>query len=901
MSYILRIFALSATLFSGITVNLHAQIITGRITDTNGEPAVYATIFIKELKQGSTATEDGYYELKLPEGTYNCTFQSIGYETFTCAVSVGSEPVELNVILKEKAYELKEIIISNTREDPAFNIMRRAIAMAPYYRNQVSGYHAALYLKGSVHVDKISRLVKRLAKEELGKIKEGNTYVLESYNEIDFTAPNTYRQKVLRQTGTIPDMEKIGNIENAMQMVTTSVYDPEGILPYISPLSTSAFGHYRFTYDGYIEEDSRIINKIRITPIHKSKQLFSGYIYIADNYWNVHSVDVSGGFVVGGNFRLQINFGEVNENIWLPVSHRIDFNGSILGNKGDLHYVSSVKYNHIVENTALRKPDALLLAEKQRDAARRGSYSSQVLPPASGTQNKTGKKIEKILSKEDLSNREAYKLARLMQKESKSEKSGKDALDLSETISGDYRTEADSSVNKRDTVYWERLRPVPLTPDELNSYRQKDAGLIRPQQSLAARKDTARMKAQSNFAKTGWKILRGNNIHIGKKGGVLEHRGLRFSQLGFNTVDGFYIGQKLRYYKDFTENKRENRLQISPEIIWAINRKTLMWDISSGLSYAPNRRGNLSLAFGQRSADFSGTNGMYPFENTVASLFFRRNYLKLYDNDFVNVDNTIDIINGLQIHTGLRYAKRKALENRSNYSFFYGKSREYSPNIPKNDELDTPPVDHASASFTVDVSYTPRFYYRIDRSNRKRMVKSDFPTLSVGWRKGVKNVFNSVSDFDLIEAGISQRIETGIMQQFRYSIRGGMFVNRKNISFPDFRHFRIVEVPLTIGSIENNAFHLLPCYRYSTSDKYIEAHLYFDTPFLVLKYLPFLGSRLWIESLQLNYLCTPQIKNYAELGYTIGLIWKAGIFIGFENFKYRSIGAKLTLPLSRLF
>ena len=91
---------------------------------------------------------------------------------------------------------------------------------------------------------------------------------------------------------------------------------------------------------------------------------------------------------------------------------------------------------------------------------------------------------------------------------------------------------------------------------------------------------------------------------------------------------------------------------------------------------------------------------------------------------------------------------------------------------------------------------------------------------------------------------------------------------------------------------------LLEYYRYSTSDKYLEAHLYYFSPFLLLKFLPFFSNRLWQEGIQLNYLYTNEIKNYMELGYTTGLLWRAGIYAGFENFKFRSFGITFSLPMS---
>ncbi|MDR1154523.1 MAG: DUF5686 and carboxypeptidase regulatory-like domain-containing protein [Bacteroidales bacterium] len=873
---------------------LHAQVIKGRITDAGGRPVSNASLFVKELKLGTAANEDGYYDLKVTGGAYTCVFQCIGYETETQTITVGSsETITQNITLREKSYAIREVVITDRKEDPAYGIMRRAIAMAPYYMNQVSEFNSDVYMKGSLQIIKISKLVKRLARDELEEYREGNTYVEESFNEIQFTAPNKYKQKVLKKTGSLPDSEN----GSAMELVTTSVYDPKALLPVISPLSSSAFAHYRFRYEGFIEEDDRVINKIRITPIHKSKQLLSGYIYIADNYWNVHSVDVSGQFVMGINFRMQVNFGEVNENVWMPVSHRIDFDASILGNKGTFHYVSSVKYRQVTENISIRKPDALLLAEQQRKAMQQYQAPPLALTEKAEQKSKTSARIEKLLEKEDLSNRESYKLARLMQKEANAEKKDNQSLNLTETLYEDYKVTVDSAAGERDTAYWEKMRPVPLNPDELQSYREKETRLAAPQQKDTT-KNRRRMTVKSPFLRTTAKVLWGADIKPGKKGGTLEYRGLKLSKLGFNTVDGFFAGQKLTWYKDFKKKERENRLTLEPEVIWAVNRKAVMWDVNASLSYAPMRRGIARIRFGQVAADHNDSQGIYPLENTVSSLFFRRNYLKLYGDNFVEANNTIDIVNGLQLFAKLKYAHRVMLDNTGDYSFFYRDSREYTSNVPANVELATPPVNHTSAAFMLNLNYTPRFYYRVDRNNRKRMVKSNFPTFFVTWQKGVNGLWGGDSNFDHLAVGLRQSIETGLMQRFNYLVRGGMFLNDKSVFFPDFKHFVTTEIPVTIGSISNQSFNLLEYYRYSTSDKYLEAHAYYYAPFLLLKYLPFFSNRLWQEGLQFNFLYTPGIKNYTELGYTIGIVWQAGVFAGFENFKYRSFGVKLSLPLA---
>ena len=877
---------------------LHAQIIKGRITDEKGIAINNASLFIRELKQGTAANDEGYYELKVEAGTYTCIFQCLGYETETRVITVGTGVAEHNIALREKAYEIKEVVISNKREDPAYAIMRRAIAMAPYYLNQVSEYKADVYLKGTLHVGKISALVKRLAKDDLNDMnfKEGNSYLEESYNEIEFVTPNTYKQKVVKKTGSLMGDNSSSN--NAMSLINLSIYDEKAFekMKIISPLSTSAFSHYRFRYEGFIEENGRIINKIKITPIRKSKQLLSGYIYIADNFWNVYSADLSGEFIMGISFNMQTNFGEVNDNIWMPVSYRFLFDASILGNKGSFNYVSSLKYNSIVENKSIRKPDALLVAEQRRQQSQvPPAVVAEVKTPAS----KTSAKVENLMEKENLSNRQSYQLARLMQKEAEAEKKENQSLDLTASLQSEYRITVDSAANQRDTAFWEMMRPVPLNPDEIKSYQERDVRLAAPPKQKDTTVHKNNNKPKSPFMRTTGKVLWGTNIKLGKNGGNLQYRGLKPSQFGFNTVDGFYIGQKLTYNKNFPKIKNLTRLTVAPEAVWAINRKAVMWNTSASLAYLPMKRALARISFGRHTSDFSNFQSIHPFENTVSSLFFRYNYLKLYENKFVEAGNTIDIANGLQLSTGVKYSRRMMLDNHSDYSFFYRDVREYTPNIPVNYELTTPPTDHTAVIFSLGINYTPQYYYHVV-GNNKRMASSDFPTFSASWRKGVNGLSGSNSNFDHISVGLWQRLKPGLMQEFRYYVIGGMFVNRKSVFFPDFRHFATVEIPVTTSSISGQSFNLLEYYRFSTSDKYAEAHLSYTTPFLVLKLLPFFSNRMfWQEGLQLNYLYTPTIKNYTELGYIIGIhsAWEAGIFVGFENFQYRSFGVKLSLPI----
>jgi hypothetical protein len=177
-------------------------------------------------------------------------------------------------------------------------------------------------------------------------------------------------------------------------------------------------------------------------------------------------------------------------------------------------------------------------------------------------------------------------------------------------------------------------------------------------------------------------------------------------------------------------------------------------------------------------------------------------------------------------------------------------------------------------------------------------VRSAWPTFFAEWRKGVRGVWSSPADFDHLSGGVRQWLSPGLGQRLGYSVRAGGFTNRRELHFPDFHHFATADIPLTNRSINaGGTFHLLPYYRYSTDGAYLEAHVNYQARYLLVKLLPWFSDRLWMEGLNAGYMRTARMPNYTELGYTIGLVAQAGVFVGFEGLKYRSFGVKLSIPI----
>ena len=62
----------------------------------------------------------------------------------------------------------------------------------------------------------------------------------------------------------------------------------------VSPISSNAFGYYRFKLEGtFYDKNGKLINKIKVIPKRKNDRVFKGYIYIVEDDWALYGVDVS--------------------------------------------------------------------------------------------------------------------------------------------------------------------------------------------------------------------------------------------------------------------------------------------------------------------------------------------------------------------------------------------------------------------------------------------------------------------------------------------------------------------------------------------------------------------------------------------------------------------------------
>jgi hypothetical protein len=861
-----------------------AQGISGRLTDADNNPVPFAAIYDETSFTGTTSNTEGYFDLKLEPGQHSIVFKAMGYFVVRRQVAVSDKVVSLNIQMVEQTIRIEEVVITPGKEDPAYAIMRKVIGLAPYHLNQVKEYTADVYLRGIVHLIKIPNIIARHAEIDGRKnvLKNGDVFLQESVNQIRFQAPERYDQMVISYHNTFPGES---NDVNPMEIIRTSFYQPK-VDEFISPLAPNAFTFYKYRYEGFFEENGNVVFKIMVTPKRNSQQLMKGQLYVVERLWCLHSADVSV-HMFFGDLRYKTIYSPVMSNAWLPISYEFHVEASIMGIKADYKYTSSVKFQQVILNdkdvigqVKIEEP------APEKDMPETGNADTRM--------TKNQQDIEKLMAKEELTNRDMVKLSTLISREARLDTSQIRSLEIKDNPSN---VTVEKDALKKDTAYWNKVRPVPLTSDEIRISEAYDSTLASTGNTLKTSDTAKTAKPAKKLGKFVNFLTSGAGFRVFDSTLYIKYDGLvGLKKFDFNTVDGFIYRQTFRLEQKIDSVRI---LKIYPGIAYGFNRQKVMWWTDIGYDYAFMNRGYIRFHIGSESEDYNSETGINPTINTIASLFFRRNYLKLYQLNQAYLSNSIDPFNGLNLFVKAGYRISRPLANHTDYSFFYRNERDYTPNIPTSDSTSIARnIYHEEAYWEARLEYTPQYYYRI-RNGRKHYQHSKYPTFYLLNRMAIPGIINATANYDLLEAGIRQHKEWGMMHAFYWEIKGGVFLSNSKIYLMNDKYFNNQDLPVNVGS-KPDVFRLLPYYRYATNDRYTEAHIRFTTPYLAIKYLPFLSSKLWSENLYLNYLTGSQVKNYWEVGYSISQIYmmgSVGIFAGFKGKYFQSFGLQVIFDL----
>ena len=92
--------------------------ISGNVKDfENGESLIGATIFIPELKIGTSTNNYGWFSITIPDGQYNAQISYIGYITEQLSILSSLNNNEFTISLKKTSNKLDEVKLQAERKD----------------------------------------------------------------------------------------------------------------------------------------------------------------------------------------------------------------------------------------------------------------------------------------------------------------------------------------------------------------------------------------------------------------------------------------------------------------------------------------------------------------------------------------------------------------------------------------------------------------------------------------------------------------------------------------------------------------------------------------------------------------------------------------------------------------
>jgi hypothetical protein len=781
-----------------ITTQAQTFNLSGTITDNNGEPIPFATILVKNTSKGSSANSDGQYTLNLSSGSYDVLFKAIGFKQETRNINIkGNQAV--NVSLSPEAYQLQNVVVKAGGEDPAYEIIRNAIHKRKGYLSEIKSYTSDTYIKGlqkmlAAPKKFLGRDINQIARElGLDSNRRGIIYLSESESKLSFMQPNQYHEEMI--SSKVSGSNRAFSFNRASDLDVNfyqNLQDWQGLSnrPLISPIADNALSYYNYKYMGLTIENGETINRIKVTPKRLYEPTFTGYIYIIEDSWRIHSVDLlltkSAGINFVDSVTVKQQYIPVERNAWVPASVKFEFTGGLFGFKIGGYFVAVFK-NYEINPSLNRKSFA------------------EVMKVTAG-------------------------------------------------------------VNKKDSTYWVQSRPIPLTDEEKTDYDKK-AVLARKRESKPYLDSLD--KANNKVSLTKF-LLSGVHVRNRYKKSYFNTEGLLPSFL-YNTVEGVALNYGVSYVKQI-DSLQNKYVVLGARVRYGFANQLLHGSINGTI---PVNDFRFSFNAGSNVVDLNNLEPITAFSNTTSSLFFRRNFQKLYDKHFAAASASHRIAGNWQATVSAEAADRRWLDNTSYFSFF-NKDFKYTSNNPFTPNVNTPLFER-NQSFKVNIRTSYNFSNKyVTYPTGRYYLPSKYPTLAFSYTKGVKNVFGSDVDYDLLTTSLSKEdIGLGLLGNISFYVGAGKFLNNNKVYYTDYKHFLGNEIILYKRAI--NAFLMLDYYDASTANQYIEGHIEQNFGGILLSKIPLIRKFKLQELVEVNYLNTPTFKNYTELG------------IGFKYLAFRAL------------
>jgi len=428
----------------------------------------------------------------------------------------------------------------------------------------------------------------------------------------------------------------------------------------------------------------------------------------------------------------------------------------------------------------------------------------------------------------------------------------------------------EENANKKGDEYWNTIRPIPLTIEESTDYTKKD--ILQTKKKSQVYLDSIDKKSNKFRVPeiiTGYTYKNSFGKWSAKYDGFLK-------EINFNTVQGWNIETGFSYTKNDREKGKYTNFGVDFDYGFSENK---FRSTGSFIHKFNNiNKSEIQISGGSEVAQFNEQKPIKELLNSVATLFFEENLMKIYEKNFASFLYQREVTNGVFMKAKVDYLENKPLANTTDQTFF-PKQKDYTSNNP------LAPHDYTTPAFekynlvkaNIDAKINFDQYYLSRPDGKYNFPNDNYPTLTLGYEKGFAGSEKKY-EYDHLKAKIEYNPTLGNKGVLSLSAKGGKFFNGEQISFVDYKHFNGNQTYIGFSESYLNVFNLMPYYTSSTNDSYFELHTEHNDKGYVMNKIPLLN--LLKSNLVLGYhlLSIPNRNPYSE--YSVGLD-----NLGFGKFK----------------
>lgn len=440
----------------------------------------------------------------------------------------------------------------------------------------------------------------------------------------------------------------------------------------------------------------------------------------------------------------------------------------------------------------------------------------------------------------------------------------------------------DTLYAKGDQHLMDSIRPIALSADEQAVYEEynrqmqqkermkakagKDDKHTKEADSLAQNREDTPKQKRNYWEEIGWDMIGSNLVHTistsSKNGWIKVFPLINPQYISYSDSKGFAYRIKLGARYQFNQ---QQYVAFEPKLGYNFKLHEFYYTLPFEFTYNDRLNGRILTQFVRDNHIRNRTilNEITEEQGDVPELENKK--LDVFNNYNFSIRNVISPTQWLTLEAG----------------FVYHYYRSISPSEMK---LFNKPVTYNLLAPTIGIKIRPW---------------KNAPMFSLDFERGLKNKVCDLS-YTRWEADISYTHKMARLQRLNLRFGGGLYSDKEKNYFMDFANFRDNNLPESWDDDWAGNFQLLSADRYNASKYYLRSNISYESPLLAVSMIPLVGHYVERERVYLSSLSIAHTRVYSELGYGFTCrFFSMGLFAGFLNADYQSMGCKFTFELFR--